>query len=86
MFIGEIKKPPVDGQLVKPKNQVETTAAVTAPKSIADQLDISIQAKQRFIEYSNAKNKNKKKNKGQNKSVDSKHNDEQTHSHIDIIA
>ncbi|PHS19744.1 MAG: hypothetical protein COA86_03005 [Kangiella sp.] len=86
MFIGEITKPPVDGQLVKPKNQAETTAPVTASKSIADQIDISIQAKQRFVEYSNSKDKKKKKNKERNQNLDSKHNDEQTHSHIDIIA
>ncbi|PCI66504.1 MAG: hypothetical protein COB38_10195 [Gammaproteobacteria bacterium] len=86
MFIGEIKKPPVDGQLVKPKGQVSTAMPVTPSKSIGDQLDISIQAKERFVEYSNSKNKKKKKGNNSNQSVYSKHKEEQTHSHIDIIA
>ncbi|MFT6733193.1 MAG: hypothetical protein ACJAS9_001378 [Polaribacter sp.] len=84
MNIGEIKKPTVDGQLVKPKHQEGNTAPVTLAKPIGDQIDISIKAKERFIEYSNKRNKKKKKESKQINS--SKTEQDLIQTHIDIIA
>lgn len=83
MNIGEINKPSVDGQLVKPKYQVATTAPIESPKLIGDQIDISIKAKERFLQY-NKKNKDKKKLNKEQKETESQQT--QSNPHIDIIA
>ncbi|MGB0496393.1 MAG: hypothetical protein ACPGJI_08550 [Kangiellaceae bacterium] len=57
MNIGEIKKPSVDSQLIKPKQEVSPTTAIAALKPVGDQVDISVKAKERFVQYE----KNRKK-------------------------
>ena len=61
MNIGEIKKPSVDGQLVKAKYQAATTSPVESLKAISDQIDISIRAKERYLDYQKRNKKKKSK-------------------------